>query len=150
MRNSKRRIHVAWTNIKQRCYNKKSKQYTDYGGRNITMCDEWKNNFKAFLQWSLENGYDDKFTIDRINNNGNYDSNNCRWTTEKEQSINKRIYKNNKTGHRGVYPRGSKYRVEIKQDGKTIYIGTYKTINEALRARKEAELKYYGKELKVA
>lgn len=150
MKNAKRRIHVAWTNIKQRCYNKRSKQYSDYGGRNITMCDEWKNNFKAFLQWSLENGYADNLTIDRINNNGNYNPNNCRWTTEKEQSINKRIYKNNKTGYRGVYLRGLKYRVEIKQYGKTVYVGTYKTVDEALKARKEAELKYYGKELDVA
>lgn len=150
MNYSEKKIHIAWTNIKQRCYNKKHKQYCDYGERNIFMCDEWKNNFKAFLYWSLANGYGDNLTIDRIDNNGNYTPMNCRWTTEKEQSINKRIYKNNKTGYRGVYFRGSKYRVEIKQDKKTIYIGTYETIDEAIKARKEAELRYYGKELNIA
>ena len=150
MNNSEKRIHTAWTNIKQRCYNKKHKQYCDYGGRNITICDEWKNNFKAFLHWALCNGYNNNLTIDGIDNNGNYEPNNYRWVTEKEQSVNKRVYKNNKTGYRGVYIRGNKYRVEIKQNGKTIYIGTYLNLKEALKARENAELKYYGKKLEVA
>lgn len=89
-------------------------------------------------------------TIDRINNNKNYCPDNCRWTTEKEQSLNKRLYKNNKTGYRGIYLRGEKYRVEIKLNGKTIYIGLFATLNDALDERKNAELKYYGKELKTA
>lgn len=86
----KTRLYRIWANIKTRCTNENDPHYERYGGRGITVCDEWKNDFKAFYDWSMSNGYADDLTIDRINNNGNYEPSNCRWVTIKEQNQNKR------------------------------------------------------------
>lgn len=86
----KTRLYRIWANIKTRCTNENDPHYERYGGRGITVCDEWKNDFKAFYDWSMSNGYADDLTIDRINNNGNYEPSNCRWVTIKEQNQNER------------------------------------------------------------
>ena len=62
----------------------------NYGGRGITVCDEWKNSFESFYEWAMSNGYREDLTIDRINVNGNYEPSNCRWATIAEQQANKR------------------------------------------------------------
>ena len=73
-----------------RCYNKNSSDYANYGGRGISVCNEWKDSFENFYNWAMSNGYAEGLTIDRINNNGNYDSSNCRWVSMKLQSRNTR------------------------------------------------------------
>ena len=93
---TKTRLYNLWSKIKLRCYNKKSKDYDNYGGRGILMCSEWKKDFMSFKEWALSNGYDENAsyggcTIDRIDVNGNYEPNNCRFTTIKEQSRNTRF-----------------------------------------------------------
>ena len=86
----KERIYHIYTAMKQRCYNPNAKHYADYGGRGITVCDEWKNNPDTFIEWSFANGYGESLTIDRINNNEGYSPDNCRWVTLDTQAKNKR------------------------------------------------------------
>lgn len=88
-------LYYVWAQIKQRCNNKNNKRYKDYGGRGITVCNEWLNDFISFYNWAMANGYDEnaprgKCTIDRIDVNGNYEPSNCRWLTNKKQQNNKR------------------------------------------------------------
>lgn len=84
------RLYRIWLGMRNRCSDPKHPHYKDYGGRGIEVCDEWKRDSKAFFDWSLQNGYADELTLDRVNANGNYCPENCRWATMKEQHNNKR------------------------------------------------------------
>ena len=84
------RIYNTYHSMKQRCYNSKNKNYYNYGGRGIKICEEWLNDFQAFYDWSMSHGYSDDLTIDRKDNDGDYCPENCRWSTHKQQSNNVR------------------------------------------------------------
>lgn len=85
----KDRIRDIFYGMKQRCYNPNCRLYHRYGGRGIKICDEWLNSIDSFVEWSIANNYSDELTIDRINNDGDYSPDNCRWATWKQQENNK-------------------------------------------------------------
>lgn len=84
-----KRIYSIYDGMRKRCYRKNKDNYEHYGGRGITICDEWLNDFMSFYNWAINNGYQDDLTIDRIDNDGNYEPDNCRWATWEEQFYNK-------------------------------------------------------------
>ena len=89
---SKSRIYKIWENMKSRCECESRDCYKDYGGRGISLCEEW-HDFRKFMEWAMEIGYRENLSIDRINNDGDYCPKNCRWTTMKVQGNNTRACK---------------------------------------------------------
>ena len=89
----KLRLWNIWTGMRDRCSRSNNKDYQRYGGRGIRVCPEWDSDFRNFYDWSMGNGYSDELTIDRIDNDGNYEPSNCRWVTRKEQTRNRSITK---------------------------------------------------------
>lgn len=83
-------LYSRWSGIKMRCYNTKHQSYPFYGGRGIRMCDDWKDDFNSFYEWSIQNGYSNDLELDRIDPNGDYKPSNCRWIPKDINALNKR------------------------------------------------------------
>lgn len=131
----------AWSNMKQRCTNPKTINYKDYGGRGIKVCDRWFNSFDAFLE-DMGSKPDSSLTLDRKDNNGDYEPDNCRWASRQIQTRNIREYKKDKLGCIGVTKDRGSWRARIIFNGKEIYLGNFKLLEDAIKARKEGEVKY--------
>ena len=127
------RLYTIWGDIKRRTLNPKHKYYVDYGGRGITICEDWLD-IRNFYDWAMSNGYEENkgLSIDRIDNNGNYEPSNCRWVTQTIQARNQRIQKNNTSGYKGVYyyKRSNKYKAQIYIKSKKISLGYFQTAVE--------------------
>ena len=135
--------YCIWAGIIQRCRNPKSMSYKNYGGRGITVCDEWMD-FANFLK-DMGKKPSSKHTIERVNNDEGYNPTNCIWADRFVQSQNQRIRVDNKTGFRGVSLRnpGGKYYAKICAHGKQIHLGCFDNIDDAVQARRQAEIIYF-------
>lgn len=122
-------IYKLWKTIKGRCYDAKNISYKYYGLRGIKICNEWINSPEAFVKWASENGYQKGLQIDRINNEGDYAPDNCRFVVNGENQKNKRAY--SKTGIKYVYCYKNKYQVNKWTNGKTKHFGTFSNLEEA-------------------
>jgi hypothetical protein len=136
---SRTKLGNVFEGMKQRCNNPKNKNYEKYGGRGIKICTEWLNDPKKFFDWAIKNGYKEGLSIDRIDVNGNYEPDNCRWADNEAQCLNQRLRKDNKTGHKGIYYSEGVYRVQIGRNKKRYYFGSYKTLPEAVKVLEDAK-----------
>ena len=132
-----------------RCQNHNHINYSHYGGRGITVCDRWlEPDGRGFLNFLEDMGNrPEGMTLDRVDNNGNYEPSNCRWTSKSEQSYNTRRKSHNTSGRTGVSFNKAlgKWEVYISAEGEFIKLGYFSDFEEACAIRSEAELKYYGK-----
>ena len=133
-RHNRSRAYTCWASMLDRCTNPKTKCWPNYGGRGIKVCDEWFEfeNFYADMGAPSDN-----LTLDRTNNDGNYEKGNCQWTDWGHQNRNKRIRVDNTTGRKGVSVHQGKYRATLKINGKYKHLGYFPLTSEGLEAASE-------------
>lgn len=131
------RLYIIYHSMIRRCYDKNHKFYDNYGKRGIIICEEWRNDFMSFYNWSIANGYSESLSIDRIKNSGNYEPNNCRWVKKTVQQQNtRRLNAANTSGYRGVSynKRNNRFIAQIKSNNRYFFLGSFKLAIDAARA----------------
>lgn len=140
--------HIFWGML-NRCYKETNSAYEYYGGKGIKVCEEWNgfDKFMNFYEWAMGNGYKEGLQLDRIDNDKDYCPENCRWVTAEENARNQKVRKDNTSGYKGINfdKRKNLWAVRISANGKRLYVGRFKKLDDAVKARKEAEKKYWGK-----
>lgn len=137
------RVYKVWAKMRERCDNPKSQYYGDYGGRGISYAPEWAN-FSKFWE-DMGPTYRPGLELDRVDPNDGYCVENCRWVTEDVQAFNQRVRSTNTSGRTGVYKsRAGTWWAEIQREGKTDYLGTFRSFEDACSARSKAEMDVYG------
>ena len=141
------KLYDVWYAMKHRCININNPEYHRYGGRGVSICKEWLDP-KIFIEWCLANGYQEGLSIDRINNDGDYTPNNCRFTTQIVQAQNFGVSSKSKTGVKGVswHSQCDKWRAYITLNGKQKSLGLFTSIEDASNARALAEKNYGWRE----
>ena len=130
-------LYKVWINMKSRCFNPNATGYENYGGRGITVCKEWQYDFVNFHRWAIGVGYDPSLTIDRKENDGDYEPGNCRFVSRKYQSLNRRLPHKKTSVFRGVcwHKGAGKWMATVKINRKQTYIGIFESQIEAAEAR---------------
>lgn len=131
------RIYDIWRDMRHRCNCPGMRNYKDYGGRGIKVCEEWDSDFKVFYDWAMKNGYNDSLTIDRIDVNGDYTPDNCRWADRNTQGANKRNRGECEYIGVSLHNNGSCYAAFVKYRNKTLFCCTDRSKNECARKRNE-------------
>jgi hypothetical protein len=123
--------------MKKRCHNPIHKSFDGYGFRGIVVCDEWRNNSSSFIEWALANGYKEGLQIDRIDNEGNYEPDNCRFVEPQINNCNQRMRHDNKSGYRGVgwSKRLNKWMAVVTNHSQKHYLGSFNNAIDAAVAR---------------
>ena len=140
---SKHKLYPVWNGMIRRCYNPNNKDFRLYGLRGIKVCERWKKDVRKFIE-DMEPSYKPGLSIDRIDNNGNYEPDNCRWATNSQQNMNQSPFGTQK--HVGVSyskPRG-RWRGNITQEGKHVHLGYFDTEEEAAQVVKAKRFEVYG------
>jgi len=140
---SKTKIYRVWKHMKERCNNELCKEYSMYGGRGIEICKEWNDSFVCFYNDMID-GYSEKLEIDRIDNNGNYCKDNCRWVT-RAVNVSNRRYKSRYMKGVDKTSKNSRFRAKITIDNVQYIIGRFDTEAEAHNAFLEVHREWYGK-----
>ena len=135
----------SWSMLNQRCRDRNHDAYEYYGERGVSVCKRWIDSFENFIA-DMGPKSSPSHSIDRIDNDGNYEASNCRWSTQSEQMRNQRLRTENTSGLAGVRQHANgKWKVGIGVDGKQIHLGYFDSFEGAASARKSAEIKYWGR-----
>lgn len=125
-------LYEIWKSMKARCYRKTSKDYPNYGGAGIRVCDEWKEDFIAFHTWAVQNGYKDHLTIERIDPYRNYEPSNCTWIPNDQQALNRRNSRRFEYERKNYSMRELSEKFNINYNTFRAYIGDGKSVEQII------------------